>query len=257
MHPDISEFSFGFALTSELVHLYDFAFIGAPRFPTQNEEGAIGGYDVALPRRGVPLLLQFKRSERMVRRRSPESYILGVPHFRFHLRPSRHSDQHELLRQQEADGNEVYYAAPRFDTYDELNAAYLANEVADRSTLIEPSKIGSLPDNGDHHVAIARDNSDWRFCSREPKPLDAVPSKVILHEKLKAGVRQKARRIDSRFLLELGDRMVARFVEAAPKYRQDERAKASAIRLERSPGTYAREVANMLYGCELLFSLVD
>jgi len=63
MDPGISEFSYGFALTRELVSRLGLAAWGAPEFPTQNEEGKSGGYDVKLPGL-VPIFIQFKVSDR-------------------------------------------------------------------------------------------------------------------------------------------------------------------------------------------------
>src|SRR5260370_20750255 len=94
MDPDISEFSYGFAFTSELIHFYDLPLVGAPDFPTQNEEGKVGGYDVKLPRPGVPVFLQFKRSDCLTTRNATWHAELVLPYYRFHLRPRRFSDQH-------------------------------------------------------------------------------------------------------------------------------------------------------------------
>jgi hypothetical protein len=69
MDPEISEFSYGFALTSELMERFALKGAGAPEFATQNAEAkAGGGWDAKLP--AVPVYLQFKRSHRMVRRTS-------------------------------------------------------------------------------------------------------------------------------------------------------------------------------------------
>ena len=57
MKPNISEFSYGYALTSELVRLFGIKGVGAPVFPSLKEEGSVG-YDVQVP--GLPLFLQFK-----------------------------------------------------------------------------------------------------------------------------------------------------------------------------------------------------
>lgn len=97
-----------------------------------NEEGKKGGYDVGLPRRGAPPFLQFKRTEKMVRNKASHAGEVGVPHYRMHLRPKRHSDQHELLLDLENQGHEVYYAAPRFHTSDELNEYFLNKRIADK-----------------------------------------------------------------------------------------------------------------------------
>lgn len=131
MRPDITEFSFGYALTSNLMDRFALQEAGAPIFPNQQQEGASGGYDVMLP--SIVVFLQFKLSECMVRTSAQGSAQLGVPHFRFHLRPLKHSQQHNLLRELEAAGNEVYYAAPGFHLPSELNDAFSNGQAADRS----------------------------------------------------------------------------------------------------------------------------
>ncbi len=86
MKPNISEFSYGYALTSELVRLFGIKGVGAPVFPSLREEGNLG-YDVQIP--GLPLFLQFKLSDEMVSSTAHQSDLLGVPHLRMHLRPLR------------------------------------------------------------------------------------------------------------------------------------------------------------------------
>lgn len=67
MKPDISEFSYGFALTNELIDRYRLRSAGAPEFPSPYKEGKSGGYDVKLV--GIPVFLQFKVSDCMVKRK--------------------------------------------------------------------------------------------------------------------------------------------------------------------------------------------
>jgi hypothetical protein len=86
MIPQISEFSYGFALTNEIVAWSPLKF--APIFPSLIEEGKKGGgYDVMLDMPGVPLYLQFKRGYRMTRRTAKEikqyQKRLKIPFHRF------------------------------------------------------------------------------------------------------------------------------------------------------------------------------
>jgi hypothetical protein len=281
--PDISEFSYGFALVRELIDHYELALTGAPRFPTQNEEGQEGGYDVALPKLGVPVFLQIKRSECLVRRSASEALQLGLPHYRCHLRPTRHSRQHELLLQTEAGGGEVYYAAPRFHLTHELDAAYQKNEVALRSTLIPPSEIGPLPDDRDHYVAMKEDGSQWLLCSRERRPLHAMKPETVLRKRVPQALRKRSILLDAKFFQSLADQIVERFIQREVRYyvaadeletpiervaverqelvqevrRREEalRSKARQVRGRRRPDEFAREVAQTLLGCELLVAL--
>lgn len=173
MRPSISEFSYGFAVTSEFVQAPG-GVTAAPVFPSLIAEGQPGGgWDVRVDRPGVPLFLQFKLCDVMTRRTCKEARQagFGVPCFRMHLRSSRRSRQHEMLLDLESTGQEVYYCAPMFHRPEDLNDAFLEGAVRDRSVWIRPSDVGPLPDDGDHHVSIEA-GRQWMFFS-EPKPLEA------------------------------------------------------------------------------------
>jgi hypothetical protein len=159
MNPDISEFSYGYALTDELINWHGTRLTAAPVFPSLYQEGRTGGgYDVMLQRPGLPLFLQFKLSDCMVRKNAQEvkDGIFSTPYYRMHIRPTRHSEQHEMLLDLErtGTGNEAYYSAPAFHRPEELNDAYLRHEVRSRSLWIRPSVIGPLPDDRHHYVAF-------------------------------------------------------------------------------------------------------
>ena len=113
MKPQISEFSYGYALTDELIHWHGTNLTAAPIFPSLYQEGQPrGGYDLMLQRLGLPLFLQFKLADCMVLRNAQEvkDHIFHVPYYRMHLRPTKHSSQHEMLLSLENQGNEVYYS---------------------------------------------------------------------------------------------------------------------------------------------------
>ncbi len=187
MKPEISEFSYGYALIDELINWHGTRLTAAPVFPSLYQEGQPGGgYDVMLQRPGIPLFLQFKLSHCMVRRTALEAIhgIFPPPFYRMHMRPKRLSNQHEMLLDLEKKGHEVYYSAPAFHTCQEFNDAYLSRQVKARSLWMKPSDIGSLLDNEDHHVAfldwhaaflgwsvLSRHGFGPHFCST-PRPLD-------------------------------------------------------------------------------------
>jgi hypothetical protein len=197
--PEISEFSYGFALTNEVVGWLELS--AAPIFPSLLEEGkAGGGYDVKLDRPGAPLYLQFKRSECMTRRSAREyrSILdqggqLQVPFYRFPITEATKSDQHELLLALDTGPNQVFYVAPRFHRLHEINDAWRSNAVASRSVFVAPSEIGSLDDER-HTVAFDRLGS-W-ICS-DPRPILALNSRQVL-EKLKTALQQDDRPLRTR-----------------------------------------------------------
>lgn len=170
MTPEISEFSYGFSLTHELVGKFG-PLRAAPIFPSLIEEGrAGGGYDVNLNAPGLMLYLQFKRSDCMIRRSAREirdGATLTVPFYRMKITERSRSAQHEMLLDLDDGTNEVFYAAPRFHTPHELNNAWHHSTVARRSIFVKPKDIGNLDDRA-HHIAF--DNTHAYLCS-EPKPI--------------------------------------------------------------------------------------
>lgn len=157
MTPDISEFSYGFALTHELIGSIRSPLRAAPVFPSLIEEGRPGGgYDVHLDWPGFPMFLQFKRSDYMTRRNAREiqdGIPLNLPFYRIRIAERHRSAQHDLLLALDTGVNEVFYAAPRFHRLRELDAEYAASNVADRSLFIRPRDIGLLDDQP-HSVAF-------------------------------------------------------------------------------------------------------
>src|SRR5438445_154824 len=61
MKPDMSEFSYGYAVTESMVETAPSGVSAAPLFPSLKEEGAGGGgYDVQIPIVNAVVVLQFK-----------------------------------------------------------------------------------------------------------------------------------------------------------------------------------------------------
>jgi hypothetical protein len=171
MSPDFSEFSYGYAFTEELVASLKASIIGAPIFPSLYEEGKKGGgYDLKVPLVGKPVFLQFKLSDWLKKRsaREHQQGLLDVPYYRMHLRPLRHSDQHDLLLDLEATGETVFYVAPEFHLPGELNEFYLNKAIILNSAAFSPSDIGPLPDDEAHYVVFERGSSLAYRCTGEP-----------------------------------------------------------------------------------------
>jgi hypothetical protein len=191
MTPEISEFSYGFALTNEIVGWAPVR--AAPLFPSLIEEGkAGGGYDVKLDMPGVALYLQFKRADCMIRRNVREVYThklaLSLPFYRFKITESGKSDQHELLLALDDGSCLVFYAAPLFHQLAEINDAWNNNVVATRSVFVAPTSIGPL-DTESHHIAYDRQRA-W-VCS-DPEPIHFLNGNNLieqLHHRLESDRR--------------------------------------------------------------------
>lgn len=247
MKPDISEFSYGYALTSEIATRHSALICGAPEFPSLKSEGSLG-YDVKLPLVGDPLFLQFKLSNFMVRKTAQGSGKVGTPHYRMDLRPTKHSDQHILLCDLDAKGYKVYYATPEFHTSADLSDAYLNHTVSARTAFWKPGDIGALPDHNDHFICFATGASHGYLCS-EPKQIDRTSSEVVevlpAVQSPSAKVRERPAR-DA--LLGMGDELIAIWTER----RQDGFKALPAIqeiRETRDPVEYLGWVARCLFDC--------
>jgi hypothetical protein len=252
MDSNISEFSYGYALTSELMALFLLKPVGAPEFPTQNAEGKMGGgWDVKLP--GAPVYLQFKRAARMIRRSAQETGAFeSLPFFRMHLHRRDQSDQHQLLLDLESKGNVVAYAAPGFSEADELNEAYSRDLVAARSIFIRPAAIGPLSDDRRHWIAFQTTPPIAFRCS-EPEAVEFVlpdalfrPEAAAEANRRRQGPRPQTYRAVAEELLEIYERRRAGLLE------RERVAHVRRVRERRDARDFAQLLARTLFQSELL-----
>ncbi|GAB3729889.1 hypothetical protein GCM10028862_08700 [Luteimonas pelagia] len=252
MKPDISEFSYGYAVTEELVAAHGARIVAAPTFPSLYEEGKSGGgYDVKIPLCGTPVFLQFKLSDYLKRKNAKEHVLLSLalPYYRMHLRPLRHSQQHQLLLDLESSGESVYYVAPEFHTPRELNRHYLARSVVVNSAAFAPSAIGVLPDDKEHYVVFEKGASHGWRCSDDPKQVE----RTTLASRLKA-LRAKERKFGEEGLIKLTSLMVEVIrqrtgIAGLPRSARED---AEAIAEQRTPLESAGFLARTFFSSELL-----
>lgn len=192
MKPNISEFSYGYALTEELVKGVGTKITSAPVFPSLYQEGKKGGgWDLKLKKGGIPLFIQFKLSHYLKNSNAKErkSGIFSSPYYRMYIRPINHSKQHELLLDLERSGNEVYYSAPAFHEPKELDYAYLKKIVKNKSIWIKPTDIGDITDTNEHYVVFQLPNT-YYFCST-PKPIERNLSFSAVQENIVSALSQR------------------------------------------------------------------
>lgn len=173
MDSEFTEFSYGFAVTHELVLQGSGNIFAAPEFPSLIREGQVGGgYDVKLDF-GTFLFLQFKLSEFMRGVQSGQSEIIGLPYYRFWITPRWRSKQQEMLVDLQKTGQRVYYAAPIFHQQAVFNAEFQGRTVVNRSAFVRPTDIGYLADDDAHCVVFNNVDPQGYFCSK--------PKEVWLH----------------------------------------------------------------------------
>lgn len=225
MTPSISEFSYGYAVTNEVVKRLGPSIAAAPQFPTLYAEGqAGGGYDVKIVG-GSPVFLQFKLSHHMVRSNCKEYALMGGPYYRWHLHALQRSDQHNLLLDLESKGNLVAYVAPLFHESTELNRHFLYDGILDNSAAFLPSDIGPLPDEKDHYVVFSRAGLAHR-CSEDP-----IPAKFqTLSRFLQGQVNKPASEsLEADGVIRLGDQIVEAVMMARSRRSQSSVSRPSEI----------------------------
>ena len=173
-----SEFSFAYAFTENLITWTPGGPTAAPIFPNLVQEGSLG-YDVQIDLPGLPLFLQYKLPEKMVRDTAAEVSIyqiprLRAPFFRMYLMKRDMSRQHELLlRLEQCHPGAVYYVTPWMTDEADLSSAYMSGLVHMRSAFFSPKEIGPLPDSRQHYVAYQPNAGHGWFCS-DPREVNAV-----------------------------------------------------------------------------------
>ena len=230
MIPEISEFSYGFALTNELVGWT--ALSTAPVFPSLIEEGRRGGgYDVKLDLPGVPLYLQFKRADYMKRRNVVEirdhGLPLNTPFYRFPITQRSKSFQHTSLIELDAGTNLVFYVAPRFHLVSQIDNAWQARNVASRSIFVAPSTIGLIHDDNSHHVSY--DATQTYFCSK-PKKITSL-SAIELHNKIQERLMMDRRPVRKQLPRWLGSIRDARIRARETQSKLEMQRKASSTKV--------------------------
>ena len=209
MKPGISEFSYGYAVTEELLnfHLKAVPRIGAPTLPSLTAEST-RGYDLKIRFVHSMLFLQFKLSDCMVGGKVLECANQGAvpPFHRFYIHSRKQSRQHQLLLQLESVQSSipklVFYVAPQFHKPGELDKFYARKQVANRSVFVPPSLIGAFYDHDSDTVAF-KSPSGPLLINSEPRTVDEAVGVESLRRIIAVAGRDRASIGDSGAVLDL------------------------------------------------------
>lgn len=169
----ISEFSYGYAFTENLIRSCASSPTKAPKFPSLLEEAKLG-FDVNIELPGAAVFFQFKVGNLLKRSTAREIATdaipgLTVPYFRAAITRRDWSDQHKhLVELERLFPGFVFYAAPLAISESEFHNSYTQCRVHLDSVLISPNDIGFLRDDLQHHVIYKPGLADAWFCS-EPR----------------------------------------------------------------------------------------
>lgn len=240
MKRKVSEFSYGFVLTHELVNAFGYLPTDVPAKKRKKEDAN------GLPS-GYPLFLQFKASEYMKRRNAGESKLVGLPYFRFGLHRKTQSNQHQLLIDLEKKGNLVFYATPKIHEAVNLNGAFFDHQVVALSLFVSPGDIGELPDKDAHSVVFSNRVEDVFFCPKKER-LEAVIHGEKFADSIRARLSdRKPAQLDEEFYRRLASDMVSL---VSPNLRIFD--ELSRGRVEMTAATFANYLARTLFDCDLL-----
>jgi hypothetical protein len=184
MDAEFSEFSYGFAVTSELAARLR-TLKAAPVFPSLLAEGELG-WDVKLQSRaGAVVFVQFKISEALTTRRALEWSTYGRKYFRIYIRRQSYSDQHNLLKSLAKRERFVYYLAPRFYELTSFDQAYTRSRVLANSVSFPLRNLPELQDDDQHYICF-KNGTDARWYSEEPQrvrslPAQQLPEEIVTH----------------------------------------------------------------------------
>jgi hypothetical protein len=175
MKSEFSEFSYGFALSFEIMNGLGSAISGTPLFPSLFEE-AQKGYDVDFTLAGWPLFLQFKLADYLSIGNSKQYSFYGSPYFRFSIRPINKSKQHNLLKDLSKEEPEVYYVAPSFYKLVSLNDLFKSVSIFMQSVFVPLTDLPSIHGNEQHCVTFRSSSGPWKWHSDNSFDLRGVYS---------------------------------------------------------------------------------
>lgn len=244
MKRKVSEFSYGFVLTHELVSAYGYWPTDAPTPAGKKKKKAEETEETRL---GHPLFIQFKASEYMKRRNAGESKLVGLPYFRFALHRKTQSNQHQLLIELEKKGNIVFYATPKIHEAVNLNSAFFDKQVAALSLFVSPGEIGDLPDNELHRVVFSQRVKDVFVCPPGRKLERAIHGEDFAQAVQGLISAREPQVINEDCFLNLASEMVSL---VSPNRRIFD--ELSRGKFEMNAATFANYLAKTLFDCELL-----
>lgn len=165
----------------ELIFNFEFmrrnasALIGTPIIPSQRMEGVLG-YDVEfLLRNGhftKSLFLQHKVSGYVEHKGGTNSSIWNCyngPYYRFPVGRLEKTRQHNLLVELAEKGEDVYYCAPVFVGFSNLQSYFIKMQVMDNSRFFDPEEMGMIADFNQHYVSFDPTGSFGFFHSESRK----------------------------------------------------------------------------------------
>jgi hypothetical protein len=247
MKPEITDISFSAALTLELVTQQGLLTLGAPIFPSLQQEAV---FRTDMNSSSVLLFIQYKLSERIVGTAASLNDDWGVPYYRFPIHPKNRNKRHELLLNLEDMNNLVYYIAPEFHTKSELYEALMQKALLTNSTFWSPTAIGALLP-AERNTISYKSNLYYGILEPEKRKIDgAIKGEMLLNMIDGKFEANQSELYDNERLAYLGDQMLDSYLKVihTPK----EQRLINDIRQSRNqidPRDYLSLISIFLYDC--------
>lgn len=205
MRPQFSEFSYGFALSREMMNLPDFT--GTPLLPSTREEGKLG-FDLKIPKSGYPMFLQFKLADYLKRPNS--KYIkdgsYDEPYYRVAVYNRNRSRQHNILWDLAHKGEQVFYAAPAFHTQNDFDKNFTSNGIYKGSAFFNLCDLPKLEDNLDHDIVFPEGKtSSYRWRSNKSIEYKIDFSGPCWYSRMLEMIKKKDNQLGEEYILKLYD----------------------------------------------------
>jgi hypothetical protein len=166
----ISEFSFGYAFLFEQTQANWGNLKAAPILPNLKQEAYVG-WDAQLPLKGTDFYYQFKLTDYLWHGNA-EYLADGTytsAYYRFRLNRRNGSEQHRRLKRLSVSNPQTYYVTPEFNSMDEFNASFLAQQISAKCRIIPLSQCLDVTDGDQHCITFQPGDPAWEFHSERSR----------------------------------------------------------------------------------------
>jgi hypothetical protein len=201
----ISEFSFGYAFLYEQTQANWGNLVAAPILPSLQQEQE-EGWDAHLPTDGVDFYFQFKLSDYLFRENAKfiADGTYATPYYRLSFHRKDDNRQHRRLREHVVDNPHTYYVAPEFNSLDEFHAAFLNQEITQRSRMFPVADCDDINDGEQHYITFRENHARWAQHSEMKRHNRSFLGKDL--EKVYRGTQSDWKRMDEAFARALFDK---------------------------------------------------
>jgi hypothetical protein len=207
MQAEFSDFSYGSALTWELVDARDPGIRVMPLLPSAPEQGTVAD-DNGFRGAGSLVFLHVMAVEHMLTPRARGWSAHEERFFRLTVPPRSHSTLHDLLRALSRAEAEVYYAAPAFYRQREFARAFDLGHIVEESVFVPLRLLPDLSGDAPHYLTYRRELPGFRWHSGDSEFFDVPVSGNDWLAHLRQ-LAQAPRQLGWRSLLKLRGNLVA------------------------------------------------